>query len=94
MSGARDKYLMLLPSYSSWLQRRQFKPPEADRLVPIVSHAGPSGMTRGQIGSVIGLERNVLDQLLDGLVRFGLLVVSDEDGLQVFRAAHPSVTGR
>ena len=77
---------MPLPTYSAWLQRRQFKMPEADRLVPIIAQAGQQGMTRGQIGGLIDLDRDALDELLDGLVRFGLLTVSDEDGIRFYRA--------
>ena len=43
-------------------------------------------MNRGQIGSVIELERDALDELLDGLVRFGLLRLAVEDGIRVYRA--------
>ena len=77
---------MPLPAFSSWLKRREIKPPEADRLLPLIAQAGLRGMNRGQIGSVIGLERDVLDQLLDGLVRFGQLRIDVENGVRVYRA--------
>jgi len=43
-------------------------------------------MTCKEIGAAIDLERGVLDHLLDGQVRFGLLTVGRENGVQVFRS--------
>ena len=77
---------MPLPSYSSWLQRREIKPPEADRLIPIIAQAG-AGISRGEIGAAIKLDRDVLDELLAGLVRVGVLTVSIENGVRVYRAS-------
>lgn len=85
---------MPLPHFSSWLKYREIKQPEADRLVPIITQAGPQGMTRGQIGGLIALERDALDELLDGFVRFGQLRIDVEDGIRVYRAANPTVIGR
>ena len=72
-------------SFESWLDRRRRGPPEAEKLVPLVAASGMVGMTRKQLGNAIDLERQVLDELLDGLVRSGLLTVTDENGLKVFR---------
>lgn len=60
--------------------------PEADKIVPLVAQAGSRGMARGEIGRVIELDREVLDELLAALVSVGLLTASVEDGYQVFRA--------
>ena len=77
----------MLPSFTSWLQRRKgYAVPKSDRVVPLIAQAGQRGMNRGQIGAAVDLERDVLDELLAGLVRFGELTVSDENGLRVFRA--------
>ena len=77
----------MLPSFTSWLHRRKgYTVPESDRVVPLIAQAGVAGMNRGQIGAAVDLERDVLDELLAGLVRFGELTVSDENGLRVFRA--------
>lgn len=78
---------MLNHSFTSWFKRRDHSTPQADQIVPVIARAGPAGMTRGQIGGVIELSRDVLDALLDGLVRFGLLTVRLEDGVRVFRVA-------
>jgi len=59
--------------------------PQADLIVPLVAGAGHQGMTRSDIGSAIDLEPDVLDELLAGLVRFGLLNVAWEDRGQVYR---------
>ncbi len=78
---------MPFTSFTSWLERRNENGvPECDRIVPIIAQAGPQGMNRGQIGGAIDLDREVLDELLAGLVRFGLLTVTSLNGIQVFRA--------
>ncbi len=86
MSGTSDNYGMPLPPFTTWIQKQEIKPLEADRLIPIIANAGPRGITRGEIGKAIRLERDAIDELLDGLVRFGLLTVADENGLRVYRA--------
>lgn len=79
--------------FQSWVQRRNHERrehvPVADLLVPLVAQAGQVGMTRGEIGKAVGddLDRDALDDLLEGLVQFGLLTVTRENGLLVFRAA-------
>lgn len=80
---------MSISPFRSWARRRQGRDeltPEADKVVPLVAQAGQRGMTRGEIGGVIDLDREALDALLAGLVRFGLLAVTWENGVQVFRA--------
>ena len=77
---------MPLPSYSTWIQKQKAKPPEADRLIPLIHQAGAAGISRGEIGSAIKLDRDVLDDLLAGLVRVGVLTVADENGVRVYRA--------
>ena len=74
-------------SFNSWFKHRDHTTPQADQIVPMIAQAGARGNDRGQIGSVIDLDRDVLDDLLNGLVRFGLLTVRLEDGVRVFRAA-------
>lgn len=59
--------------------------PEADKIVPMIAAAGPSGMNRKQLGSAIDLERPVLDGLLAGFVQAGLLTFGRENGVPVFR---------
>ena len=77
---------MPLPSYSTWIQKQKAKPPEADRLIPLIHQAGAAGISRGEIGSAIKLDRDVLNDLLAGLVRFGVLTVVDQGGLRSYRA--------
>jgi len=62
---------MPLPPFSDWLQQREIKPLEADRLIPLIANAGSRGISRGEIGAAIKLDREVLDEFLDGLVRVG-----------------------
>ena len=42
-------------------------------------------MSRKQIGSAVDLDRDVLDQLLAGLVGIGMLTVAWEGGVWVYR---------
>jgi hypothetical protein len=75
-------------SFESWVRHRHGMDdvtPEADRVLPLVAAAGASGMNRRQLGNAIKLDRPVLDDLLDGLVRSGLMTVADENGFKVFR---------
>jgi hypothetical protein len=79
--------------FHSWLHQRDRRQhdhvPAADKVVPLIAHAGHAGMTRGEINKAVGddLDRDALDDLLAGLVEFGLLAVTRENGLLVFRAA-------
>ena len=77
---------MPLPPFSSWIQKQKAKPPEADRLIPLIHQAGAAGISRGEIGSTIKLDREVLDGFLAGLVGAGFLTVVDQGGLRVYRA--------
>jgi len=76
-------------SFSCWLLHREHADhhvPHADAIIPMISQAGAAGMNRKQIGSVVSLDRDALDELLVGLVNFGLLTLTWEDGVPVFRA--------
>jgi hypothetical protein len=75
-------------SFTSWVRRRQRLDgvmPQADRVVPLVAGAGTTGITRRELGHAVRLDRQVLDELLDGLVRAGLLSVSKEARGPVYR---------
>jgi hypothetical protein len=79
--------------FASWVKRRDREQrehvPVADRVFPLVAQAGHRGMTRSEVGKALGddLDSDALDDLLAGLVEFGLLAVTREKGLLVFRAA-------
>ncbi len=72
-------------SFNNWMRRRHHLAPEADRLLPLIAGAGAMGMSRKQLGHAIKLDRDVLDELLDGLVQVGMLSVADEAGTLVYR---------
>jgi hypothetical protein len=72
-------------SFKSWLRRRGDPTPEADKLLPILVAAGEAGMNRKQIGDAVRLEPEILDELLDGLVRFGAVTVCYEAEGRTFR---------
>jgi hypothetical protein len=77
-------------NFAAWMQRKSRAQvdhiPVADQIVPMVAQAGTAGMARSELGHAVKLEPAVLDQLLDGLVRFGSLVMSIENGVRVFRS--------
>jgi hypothetical protein len=83
-------------SFKSWRKRKHGvdnPAPEADRIVPMVAATGMVGMSRQQIGHAVDLDRDVLDELLDGLVQLGLLFVADMEGRrQVYRTRMGLVT--
>lgn len=73
-------------SFTSWERRRRHLAPEADRVLPMIATAGMAGMSRKQIGNAVDLDRDVLTQLLDGLVGIGLLkAAAGSDGSPVYR---------
>lgn len=61
--------------------------PQADKVVPLIAGAGPDGIARRELGHAVRLDRQVLDELLAGLVRAGLLSVTWENGVPVYRSA-------
>ena len=76
---------MPIQSFAGWLDRRDHAVPIADQIVPLIAQAGPQGISRGHLGRLLDMERDALDELLDGLVRFGLLRMTVENGVRVFR---------
>lgn len=58
---------------------------QADKVLPLIAAAGASGMNRRQLGAAIELDVEILDQLLNGLVQFGVLTLSDDAGGRVYR---------
>lgn len=94
MNGKADKYSMALAPFSSWIQRRQITIPEADKLLPLISQSGATGISRGELGKAIKLDRQVLDEFLDGLVAVGVVRVGLVNGIRVYRAAFPEFIGR
>lgn len=94
MSDTADKYGMALPPFTSWIQKQQIRTPEADRILPLISQAGPRGISRGEIGRASKLDREDLDEFLDGLVRIGVVQMTDQNGIRVYRTKYPAFTGR
>lgn len=81
---------MNAPEFSAWVRRRDDQRrghvPHADRIGPLVAHAGAVGLTRRQLGHAVPLAPAVLDQLLDALVRFGVLTAATENDTVVYRS--------
>jgi hypothetical protein len=59
--------------------------PAHQRLMLLVGWAGRLGMSRGEIGSMVDLPADTLDDLLDALVRSGEIALSVERGYRVYR---------
>ena len=71
-------------SFRVWEQNRRLQP-QADVIVPMTKASGLYGMSRRQLGRALDLDRDVLDQLLAGLVSFGLLTVTTGPGGPIYR---------
>jgi hypothetical protein len=88
-----NNYSVNIHDFQSWLHQRDRQNhdhiPVADKVLPLIAQAGQAGLTRGEIGKLVGdsFDRDALDDLLAGLVEFGLLTVARENGLFVFRAS-------
>lgn len=72
-------------SFKAWEKRRRNLAPEADQVLPMIAASGRVGMTRMQIGHAVDLDRDVLNQLLRGMIGMGLLTVAWEDSVPVYR---------
>ena len=73
-------------SFTFWEEQRRHQRSVADRILPLVAAAGQAGMNRGQIGNAVGLDRDVLDELLAGMVGVGLLMLSRDARGPVYRS--------
>jgi len=73
-------------SFTYWERRRRHIAPEPERILSLLKAAGSAGMTRKQLGAAVDLDRDVLDELLAGLVSAGLLAQAREGGGPVYRA--------
>ncbi len=78
------RYRMAL-TFSEW-QYRRLDVPEADRLILMISASGSTGMDRKQIGAATRLDRDLVDELLAGLVSAGQLVLAWQNGSPVYRS--------
>jgi len=54
----------------------------------LVMHAGPGGIAEGDLKKQIDLPRQSVDQPLAGLLGLGLIVVTGQYGVRVFRPAN------
>ena len=75
----------MISSYISWERRRRHLSPEADRLLPLIA-TSTTGLTRKQIGHAVDLDRDVMDELLAGMVGVGLLMLWRDARGPVYRA--------
>ena len=83
---ATNTYMM--KTFSGWVRKRNgddIHIPEVDRIVPLIA-ADPNGMKLGQLRAAINLERDVLDSVLNGFVRAGLLTVTNMNGVLLYRS--------
>jgi len=76
--------------FVQWLEKRESPPEisESDRLMRIIMKAGPGGIAESDLKKQIDLPRESVDQLLAGLLGLGLIVVTGQYGVRVFRPAN------
>ena len=60
--------------------------PQADRAMHLIQQSGRRGISRGELGAAIDLERHSLDDLLQALAASGQVLVSLEGQRRVYRA--------
>ena len=75
-------------SFHSWFIGRAGRPPiipPPHSVVPILTRAGPQGMTRRELRDVIDLDGRLLDQLLAALASMGLIAAAREGDQMVYR---------
>ena len=82
---AQHKYRMVI-SFTEWEQRRRNISPASDRIYPLIRAAGVYGMTRRQLGNAVDLDRDVLDELLAGMVSAGILIMTNTPNGPVYRS--------
>ena len=58
---------------------------ETDKVLVLLRHSGPQGITRGSLGRQIKLKKETLDLLLTALIGFRQIVTSRENGLITYR---------
>ena len=82
------KYCM--HTFHQWIEARKLAPPisESDRLMRFIMRAGPGGIAEGDLKKQIDLPRQTVDELLAGLLGLGLIVVTGQYGVRVFRPAN------
>jgi hypothetical protein len=77
-------------TFHQWVEARKLAPQisESDCLMRLVMHAGPGGIAEGDLKKQIDLPRQSVDQPLAGLLGLGLIVVTGQYGVRVFRPAN------
>lgn len=82
---------MNILDFQKWVRHRDSQPPkqmpECERLLQVVSAAGPRGISRNELGQEIQLAPDTLDELISAFVRLGQINMAKENGEQIIRAA-------
>ena len=60
--------------------------PECDRLLQVVSAAGPRGISRNELGQEIQLDPDMLDELLAAFHRLGQIAITQQGTDQIVRS--------
>jgi hypothetical protein len=75
--------------FPDWLIKRDWalmkSVPDHQKVMLALGWAGRSGLHRGEIGSMVHLPADVLEELLDSLVRSGEVSLAVERGFRVYR---------
>lgn len=86
---------MNILDFHKWVRLRDARPPkqmpECDRILQVVAAAGNRGISRGDLGQEIKLDRNTLTDLVAAYLRLGQITVTQENGDEVIRSTAFSV---
>ena len=71
--------------FNGWLQHREHSLPDVDRVIQVITKAGPAGIARRALIGQIELPWRLLDSLLHQLVQLGQLSVVRQGDDIVYR---------
>ena len=60
--------------------------PQADLVLRLIQQSGAEGISRGRLGSLVKLERETVEKLLDALERCGQSIVFRRGEVVMYRA--------
>ena len=75
---------MSIRTFWNWL-KEQPRVPAADQIIPLITAAGPSGITRADLGDRLRLDRATLDQLLGAMIEMGQISMWGSGGKAVLK---------
>ncbi len=84
-----------MSNFAAWLTERESHDRPSPILaapysvVPTIAAAGPQGISRGELGKIVGLDApHLLDSLLQAYVGIGWITATEEGGRIIYRVPH------